>query len=147
MPRVTHVKKARKAIPQYNIEVGDSYYWWKFKNCAKQASKSPPKPWQLTRSEFLRGVYILQDRIADTTTDQLSEEWRDGLVEDIRNIGEQCQESLDNMPDSLQYSPTGEMLQERIDAMETWAEEVENVEIPDMGEVLGEIQEIEPEIC
>lgn len=31
MPRVTHVKKARKAIPGTDIKVGDSYYWWKFR--------------------------------------------------------------------------------------------------------------------
>ena len=29
MPRVIHVKKARKARPEYGIAVGDSYYWWR----------------------------------------------------------------------------------------------------------------------
>ncbi len=35
------------------------------------------------------------------------------------------------MPENLQYSPTAELLQERIDAMEEYREELEGIEIPD----------------
>ncbi len=146
MPRVTKVKKARKAIPNSGIEVGDTYFWWKFKNGPKMASKEPPKPWQLTRSAFLQGVYQIQDDISNLTTTDLDSSWIEDITTRIREVGEQCQESLDNMPENLQYSPTAELLQERVDAMECWADELENIEIPDMVSLVDEIQDIEPEI-
>lgn len=54
---------------------------------------------------------------------------RDSIVDEIRTHGEEQTEKRDNMPDSLQYSETGELLERRADAMEEWALELENVDI------------------
>lgn len=64
------------------------------------------------------------------------EDWRenysieDGTAEEIattlEEIRDQQQESLDNMPENLQCGGTGEMLQERIESLESAISELEN---------------------
>ena len=79
MPRIHHVKSARKNYPSAGIKKGDSYYWWKFRYSSRQLSKTPPRASQLTQSEFLSQVYDLQDAIgawsseAKTTEEELSD--------------------------------------------------------------------------
>jgi hypothetical protein len=41
------------------------------------------------------------------------------LTGQIEELQSECQGSLENMPESLQSSPTGELIQERIDACES----------------------------
>jgi hypothetical protein len=66
-------------------------------------------------------LYDLQDEIDEYQCGDYED--FECFVEDVKNqladIGEECQSSLDNMPESLQYAPTGELLQERIDACES----------------------------
>ena len=119
MPRVHHVKKARKDNPV--CKKGESYYWWKFRHGGKRYSLTRPRPSQLTQSAYYSTVRSLVEQIEDATvtdTDQF-EELRDGIREELESLQSECQDSLDNMPDSLQYSPTGELLQERIDACDS----------------------------
>ena len=130
MPRVTYVKAARKDNPI--CKKGESYYWWKFRHGGKHMSLAYPKPSQLTQSAYLGSVYDLIEQV-NNFEPELGEEgaietFGEEITEGIIEIREQCQESLDNMPESLQYSPTGELLQEREvrDAQEehdTWSSE------------------------
>lgn len=39
---------------------------------------------------------------------------------DVEALKEELEESYENMPESLQYSPNGEKMQERIDLLDTW---------------------------
>lgn len=128
MPRVTHVKKARKDNPV--CKKGESYYWWKFRYGGKRYSLTYPKQSQLTQSPYYANLYDLQDTIAnaDCSNNDEFESLRDQTSESLREFGQECQDSLDNMPDSLQYSPTGELLQERVDACESAADEVDNLQ-------------------
>lgn len=130
MPRVHKVKSAKKDYPNFGISKGDSYYWWKFRYGMAIKSLKPPRASQLTQSPFLGELYDIQDEIGSLSADEyegLSDPINE-IVDRITALGDQCQESLDNMPDSLQYSPTGELLQERIDAMEGWAEEIDGID-------------------
>ncbi len=135
MPRVTHVKSARKANPV--AAVGESYYWWKFRYGGKRFSLTYPKPSQLTQSAFKGAVYDLIDTANSSDFDiELGDaesvaEYTQSLRDEVETIQSDCQESLDNMPESLQYSPTGELLQERIDACDQAIGELENIEEPD----------------
>ena len=119
MPRVTFVKSARKDNPV--AKKGESYYWWKFRYGGKRYSKTRPRPSQLTQSPYYSQVRSLVEQIEDATvTDQEQfEELRDAMREELESLQSECQDNLDNMPDSLQYSPTGELLQERIDACDS----------------------------
>ena len=127
MPHVHFVKKARKADRNAGIKKGDSYYWWKFRFGGKNKSKSKPKQSQLTRSEFWGNIFGLQedhekppeyDDLESTVEEIKSqlEEWRD-----------EQEERRSNMPDALQDSETGELLQERYDALDSAVSDLDGV--------------------
>lgn len=131
MARAHFVKKARKAHKAGGIKKGESYYWWAFmvggRGGPKHYSKTAPRPSQLTQSEFLGSLYALQEEIDDLDAN-------DGLgaaVEDIasrlRDLGTEQSDKKDNLPEGLQEGPTGELLQERADACEAAADDLEGI--------------------
>lgn len=124
MPKLNHVKKARKARPEHNIAVGDSYYWWQFAFSPRSVSKTMPRRSQLTRSEFLGALYDLEDELGSVNFDFDSVE---DFIQQVRDLGEEQAEKVYNMPESLQESPAAETLNERAEAMETWASEMDDV--------------------
>jgi len=143
MAKVHFVKKARKAIPSAGVAVGDSYYWWKFmvggRGGPKRVSKTPPTRSQTTQSEFYSAVYDLEDRISALSVDQfesgddLKSELED-IASEIRQLGDDQGDKYDNMPEGLQQGDVGQMLEERRDACEAWADEIENVDVEDVDE-------------
>lgn len=128
MPRVHYVQKARKDNPA--VKAGEPYYWWKFRHGGKRYSKTRPRPSQLTQSPYYGAVRSLVERIEDETPNDWDdfESLRDEIKDEIEALGQECQDNLDNMPDSLQYSPTGELLQERIDACDNAVMEIESID-------------------
>ena len=132
MPKVNHVKSARKDNPV--AKKGEPYYWWAFRFSGKRYSKTYPKRSQLTQSAFLQTLYDLEDSISDrfanlTTMDEV-EEAKSSLSEEIEDLMNETQDSLDAMPDHLQESSTsGELLQERIDALESWISDLDSVDL------------------
>ena len=145
MPRVNHVKKARRDYPEAGIKKGEEYYHWKFRYGPMVRSKTYPKPWQLTRSEFYGTLMQIQDTISNLhaeDADDLKSQVED-IAGQLRELGESCQEKHDNMPDSLQDSETGELLQSRAEAMESAADELEGIDIdaPDEEELVEEVRE------
>lgn len=136
MPRVHHVKKARKANKQYDIKKGDEYWWAAFKTGPrsgfKRCWKKPPRPSQLTLSEFYSTVLGHQEAIDDsaataTTVDGVHSLGSDmeSAAEEIRQLGDDQEEKLNNMPEGLQQGSTGELLQSRADECQTLADELE----------------------
>lgn len=155
MPRVHHVKAARKPIPNAGIEVGDSYYWWKFRYGGKRVSKIRPSRSQLTQSPYLSTVYQLQD--ADRTLDtEAVTDWTSyanymrSMAEDIagelQGLLDDAEESLENMPEGLREGNTGELLQERIDTLGDAIAELDQIDFDrnedanfdDVGEAFDE---------
>lgn len=134
MPRVHKVEKAQKADPRAGIAKGDTYYWWTFKNQrgpgTKVKSKVYPKPSQLTRSNFKSQWRSFGEEIAELALDDGLYDALQEIAGRIRELGDECQGSLDNMPEGLQQGATGEMLQERIDNCESWASEIEGLDDP-----------------
>jgi len=65
MARANFVKAAAKDYPEQGIKKGDSYYWWKFRHGGKRYSKTMPKQSQLTQSEFLSGVWSVEETLAE----------------------------------------------------------------------------------
>lgn len=136
MPQVHFVKKARKANKAHGIKKGDSYYWWKnrapgARSGVKRISKTRPRPSQTTGNPFMSQVYAIQESMDDCHPESLAdiESQRDGWVEEIRALAEETEEKLNNMPDGLREGDTGQMLQERVDALNQWADDVENVDL------------------
>jgi len=128
MARAQIVKKARKARPEYGIKKGDTYYWWKFRFGSIHYSKTSPTRSQLTQSGFLSQLYDIQDSFEFDQNDL------EGSVEahiaDIECLRDECQDSLDNMPEHLQESSSsGQLLQERIEALDNWTSELEGIDL------------------
>ena len=128
MPRVTFVKSARKDNPV--CKKGESYYWWKFRYGGKRYSLTRPRQSQLTQSAYFSALYSMQETVEDTEVNDNDDftTLRDEIASELDNLRDETQGSLDNMPESLTYSPTGELLQERVDALENAQSEVESMD-------------------
>jgi hypothetical protein len=150
MPRVTYVKKARKDHPAGGIKKGDSYYWWKFRYGGKRFSRTPPRQSQLTNSDKLSRVYAAQESVEDAMGESaLPDDWR-GAVEDaaneVREVGEEYQESCDNIRDQFTDSPTADECEEKAEACESVASEMDDIDfdsLPDKPEDGDEPEEPE----
>jgi hypothetical protein len=134
MPRVTHVKKARKDNPV--CKKGEPYYWWKFRYGGKHYSLTYPRPSQLTQSEFLSQIYDLGEEIEGWTPSGDDDDWKEEAAAAIsdwadqaRSIGEEQEERLCNMPDQLQEGDTGILLQDRGQYCQEMADDLENLDL------------------
>jgi hypothetical protein len=148
MPKVTEVKKARKDYPNFGIKKGDTYYHWSFKMGPKMMSKTYPKRSQLTRSDFLSQLYDLEDEIGSRfegidNPDDISGVL-DDLKSDIESLRDSEQDKLDSLPEQFQEAGPGEIINERIEALENWISELEGIDIPSEDDVLEELDESEP---
>jgi hypothetical protein len=129
MARATFVKKARKDIPSAGIKAGESYYWWKFRYGGKHFSKTEPRRSQLTQSSFYGSIYDLQDQIGAGSADESVRDLRDDVVSTLSDLKDECESNYDNIPDSLKEGSSGELLQERIQALETAIDEFESLDL------------------
>lgn len=132
MPRVHHVKKARKKNPV--ADVGESYYWWKFRYGGKHYSKTYPKASQLTQSDFLSQLYDLQERRDDACSSvrgdpDTFEDFKstiEEIAQELEDLGSECEDRRSNMPDQLQDSDTGQLLEDRYNRCEEMAQELQD---------------------
>jgi hypothetical protein len=77
------------------VKKGEPYYWWKIKTSGCDKIYPP-----ITNSPFLHSAYSLQGDINSVSSAENSEELqslRDGWIDDINAIAEDCQASLDAM--------------------------------------------------
>jgi len=117
------------------INKGETYYAWSlFGDKSPRISKTPPTRQQLTRSDFKISLYNLEDRLSGLNAGNYSDndEFKseiESIIEDIRSLADEQEEKLGNMPESLQYAPTGEILQNRADELNNWAEYIEGVDL------------------
>lgn len=94
------------------INAGQVYYWWKFRNSGKIISTKYPPRSQLTQSGYLSAIYEISD-----TADQDDVA---GMVQELVTLRDECQDSLDNMPEHLRdTSESGQLLTDRIEALES----------------------------
>lgn len=132
MTKVNFVKSARK---EYNdsftgeiIKKGESYYWWAFRFQPRKISKTPPKPSQLTQSEFLQNIYGIQEEIENMVADSTIIDQLNTVKGKIESLRDEVEEKLNNMPDNLQNSQTAELLQSRIDSLQEWVNNLDDVD-------------------
>lgn len=157
MAKLTVVASARKpgvcGKCGKEIKPTESYVWWKFRMGAKQVrcnrGECYPRRQELTQSEWQQRVADFEDEqqrlcsgMAEYDTQLPDIETMandlDALAQDVRDFGEEQQEKLDNMPESLQGGEVGQLLQERADhldsvagELETQAEEMRCVDVVD----------------
>ncbi len=139
MTRSHLVKKARKESKTDAgevIAVGTPYYWWKFRYGGIHRSLRPPTPRQLTQNAFKQSVFDFEDQQSAFTEEDL----RGGGIEDLTNtletMRDEAQDSHDNMPEGLQdSSDSGQLLQERVDALQEMIDELEAIDVPEEPDV------------
>lgn len=128
MTRAHFVKKARKAYRNDGIKKGESYYWWKFRHGAKQRSKIRPRQSQLTQSEFWSTVYSCREQIEDVPGCTDLESVRDDVVSQLELMRDEIEGRKDNMPEGLQEGSTGQMLEERMNALDECVSALQDVD-------------------
>lgn len=129
MPRVHFVKKARKDVPHSDIKAGESYYWWKFRYGGKQVSRTPPKQSQLTQSEFLGTIYGIDEQVQALTEDSEFETEIESIKDQLETLKSETEDKLSNMPDQLQEGDVGQMLQNRIDELDSMISEYDSLDL------------------
>ncbi len=159
MPKVYHVKKARKARRKLGIKKGQPYYWWSTlrvvgskgnwrRVSTKHYSLKPPKPSQLA-SGFAREVLSLQE-LFDGAFDTMEEVQaiRDevsGLVDELKS---QLEDNLTALPDSFRDGASGEKIQGRINALEAYKDAIDAIDMDednDAETTLAELQALQVE--
>lgn len=146
MTRLHFVKKSRKEQKDTTtgqmIPVGSSYYWWQFAFGRKNISLTQPKPQQLTQSAYDSTIMDIQDALGELTTDDLESQVGD-ITSQIEELKSDCEDKLSNMPENLQESSSsGQLLQERIDALESWLSDIQGVDLSvDEDEIREEVTE------
>ena len=139
MTRVHHVNKARKSPGKcgrcdHRIKKGFPYKWWKFRRSGKYIRCADPacapKPKDLTQSEFWSAVFgIQEERFELNTSIEDLESARDNVVGELENLRDEQEDKRSNMPEGLQEGDTGNLLQERFDALEEAVINLQNVDI------------------
>lgn len=132
MPAKVSKQKAGKDYPEAGIKKGQEYYSWAHFRGPTQRSLTPPRQSQLTQNEELSRAYSVQEEIEDAnatdfnTPDDLLAK-RDEWVSELNDIAQELNDKLDNMPDGLREGETGQTLQERAEACEEFANELDAV--------------------
>jgi len=135
-------QKARKEYECSNsrckkpIKVGDEYYRFsqsRFQPLRILCLACKPTRSQMTGSEFLSTMYAIEDGdIAGLSVEAIADDAQsfvEGIVGQLEELRDETEEKRDNMPESLQDAPTGEMLQGRVDSVDEMISELEDVDL------------------
>lgn len=129
------------------INVGESYYTWCFYGGQPQYSKERPKPSQLTQNWFKQELYSIQEKIEEFEPEDVEDvaTFVDDIRSDAESLRDECQEHLDNMPEQLQDSDSGQTLQERIDNLDSVIGDIDNFDSEFESEIEKEDDESDEE--
>lgn len=128
MGKVTVIKKSRKECKcskcREVIPVGSTYFRGviNFHPDIVRCSKCGLKAWEVTTSDYLLAVGPILNEWQKSGMDYES------INEELSSIRDDLQDRLDNMPEQLQESDTGQILQERIEGLEAACDELDSID-------------------
>ena len=94
------------------------------------------RDWELSSSEYVQGV----GKICDEWEETYGIDNIEDIVNDLEDIKDCCESSLENMPEGLQDGDVGTLLQERIDALDDAITNLEDIDISDLkADTLNEL--------
>lgn len=117
------------------IVAGEKYYEWKHRYAPpsrQHQTHGAPRQSELCTSK-MSAVYaaiesvedvIASGRVADDASGL--EDALNSAAEEVRNVAQEYEDGKSNMPDSLQQSSKGDEIQEKIDALNEFADSLEN---------------------
>ena len=84
------------------------------------------RSWELSSSDYVQGV----GRVCDCWEEDYGcdEDTAQSIADELDSIKDQCEGSLENMPEGLQEGDTGQLLQERIDNLDEAISELEAID-------------------
>ena len=125
------------------IKVGDTYLkGTPFRRSPViRCTKCGLRSWELSSSEYVQGV----GRVCDCWEEDYGcdENTAQSIADELSNIRDETQDSLDNMPYGLQEGDTGQLLQERIDNLDSAISDLEAIDYENIKE--GELGDLEYE--
>lgn len=129
------------------IHPGEYYYKLEalYQRTRYRCENCKPERSELTESEYYSWLWDLQDHLEERY-DLRSEECKDELYSELENMRDELQDKWDNIPESLQYSPNAEMIQERIDSLDDAMNELDNLEYPEKDEESEDESEYEDQL-
>lgn len=136
MAKVILIKKAKKERKCRKcgrlIEVGNSYYKGviNFHPDIIRCVDCGLRYWEVTTSDYQLSVgEIVYNWTKNYSAD---EDGIENIKSELECLLDDVQERYDNIPEQLQYAPTGELLQERIENIQCAIGELENIYIDDI---------------
>lgn len=147
MGKVTIIKKSRKECKCGKcgniIPVGSKYYRgeMRFIPDIVRCDSCKLESWEVTTSD-----YILQvGRIANKWSEdyECSASGAENIASDLEELKDELQDRLDNMPYQLQEADTGQLLQDRIDNLESVIDELNAIDEDSLKDDV--VSEYEPE--
>lgn len=154
MPRVLMKKKSKAGKAGKAIECGKcgckitpgmTYKTWAFRYGGKRVRcdkpKCRPRESDLTQSK-MSGAYAAREAIEDAVAEFLEgtmdvEDLKDAVesgASDIEGVASEYEDSFNDMNEGLQNSETGQLVQEKADALNNWAQELRDLEFDDEDE-------------
>lgn len=131
MSKLNFVKRANKDNPV--AKKGEPYYWWRHYRGPIQYSKERPRQSRLESNEDLAEVYSILEEIEDCKLEELNDEAanaeRDAWVDRLRDVASNVEDKLSNIPEHLHDGDTGQLLQDRIEAINNVADEIETCDV------------------
>lgn len=116
------------------IKVGDTYLkGTPFRRSPViRCTKCGLRSWELSSSEYVQNV----GRVCECWEEdyELGADTAEEIVAELIVIQDMCQDSLDNMPEGLQEGDTGQLLQERIDNLDSAISDLEAIDYEDIKE-------------
>lgn len=137
MGKVQFIKKSRKEHTcgkcRNTIPVGSQYYKGilNFHSDIIRCTKCRLEHWEVTTSDYQLQVGEIMYRWQDNYG-VVSE----NISSDLEYIKDELQDKLDNMPEQLQESDSGMLLQERIESLETAIDELDNIDVESLQEAV-----------
>ena len=135
MGKVVRVKHSRKEWKcsrcRAVIPIGSEYFKGElnFSKPIIRCCKCGLEPWEVTTSDYQLSVGEILYRWHENY--EANEDGRDSIVSDLQSIRDDLQDRLDNMPESLQYAETGQILQDRIDSLDSAISDLESIDFED----------------
>ena len=97
-----------------------------------RCTKCGLRSWELSSSDYIQGV----GRVCDCWEEDYDcdEDTAQSIADELSNIKDDVQSSLDNMPEGLQEGDTGQLLQERIDNLDCAISDLEAIDYDSIKE-------------